>query len=193
MGCGPHLARLRAMLPERRSIFIVDGTSIPEQGTAPVGVAHQYCGALGKIANCQVAVTAALWTGMRAPRLGATLYLPEEWLTPLARQGARIPAAIRFQEKWRRALQLLRQARVAGLTLTAVLANAELGDVTAFRAALHRMHLPYAVSISSHLTLFEIRPAVVAPQPIQRERPARYTSLAPGKAVLGGLVFKTTR
>ncbi len=59
--------------------------------------------------DCQVAVTAALWTGMRAWMLGAALYLPEEWLTPEARQRARIPATVRFQEKWRLALTLLRQ------------------------------------------------------------------------------------
>jgi SRSO17 transposase len=129
-------------------------------------VARQYCGALGKIANCQVAVTTALWTGARAWCLGAALYLPEEWMTSSARQQARIPASVRFQEKGRLALSLLRQARAAGLTLTAVLADAEFGDVTAFRAALHRLRLSYAVGISSHLSVFTTRPHVTAPRPI---------------------------
>jgi SRSO17 transposase len=163
--------RLRAVLPERRGIFILDGTSFPKQGMASVGVARQYCGALGKIANCQVAVTAALWTGVRAWWLGAALYLPEEWLTPLARERARVPGTVRFQEKWRLALRLLRQARASGLTLTAVLADAEFGDVTAFRAALHRLRLCYAVGISSHLTVFATRPRLVRPAPILRGRP----------------------
>jgi len=56
-----------------------------------------------------------------------------------------IPAAVRFQERWRLALSLLRQVRAAGLTRTAVLADAEFGDVTAFRAASHRLRLPYPV------------------------------------------------
>ncbi len=163
--------RLRAVLPERRGIFILDGISFPKQGTASVGVARQYCGALGKIANCQVAVTAALWTGVRGWCLGARLYLPEEWLTPEARARARIPRAVHFQEKWRLALRLLQQARASGLTLTAVLADAEFGDVTAFRAALHRLRLPYAVGISSHLTVFATRPRLVRPTPNSRGRP----------------------
>lgn len=163
--------RLRAVLPERRGIFILDSTSFPKQGTASVGVARQYCGALGKIANCQVAVTAALWTGARAWCLGAQLYLPEEWLTPLARERTRIPAAVTFQEKWRLALRLLRQARAAGLELTGVLADAEFGDVTAFRTALHRLQLVYALGISSHLTVFATRPHVAAPTPNRRGRP----------------------
>lgn len=163
--------RLRAVLPERHGICILDGTSFPKQGPASVGVARQYCGALGKVANCQVAVTAALWTGVRAWCLGAQLYLPEEWLTPTACDRARIPRTVRFQEKWRLALRLVRQARASGLTLTAVLADAEFGDVTAFRAALHRLRLSYAVGISSDLTVFATRPRLRRPQPSPRGRP----------------------
>jgi SRSO17 transposase len=163
--------RLRVVLPERRGALILDGTSFPKQGVASVGVARQYCGALGKIANCQVAVTAALWTGVRAWFVGAALYLPEEWLLPAARQRARIPARLQFSEKWRLGLRLLGHVRAAGLTVTAVLADAEFGDVTAFRSALHRLRLPYALGISSHLTVFADRPHVVAPPPNHRGRP----------------------
>ena len=95
--------QLRAVIPERTGVLILDGTSFPKQGRRSVAVARQYCGTLGKVANCQVAITAALWTGVRAWMLGAALYVPEEWLTPDARQRARIPATVRFQENgaWR--------------------------------------------------------------------------------------------
>src|SRR5436190_21567898 len=66
--------RLLDILPERHGVLIIDSTSFPKQGPHSVGVARQYCGALGKIANCQVAVTAALWPGTRAWLLGALLY-----------------------------------------------------------------------------------------------------------------------
>ena len=157
--------RLRAVIPERRGVLILDGTSFPKQGPHSVGVARQYCGALGKIASCQVATTVALWTGVRAWFLGATLYLPDTWLTPERRQQARIPAAVRFQEKWRHALTLLRQVRAAGFELTAVIGDAEFGDVTLLRAALHRLRLPYALGISSTATVFLQRPRWVAPVP----------------------------
>jgi SRSO17 transposase len=161
--------QLRTTMPERTGVLILDGTSFPKQGPHSVGVARQYCGTLGKVANCQVAVTAALWTGVRAWMLGAALYLPEAWLTPEARQRAKIPATVRFQEKWRLALTLLRQVRAAGIQITAVLGDAEFGDSATFRRTLHRLNLPYALGVSSTLTVFRGTPRVAVP----RRQPGR--------------------
>lgn len=155
--------RLREVLPVREGMVIIDGTSFPKQGEASVGVARQYCGALGKIANCQVAVTAALWHRARAYLVGAQLYLPEAWLTPAARDRAKVPSTTTFQEKWRQAVALLHDIRRDGVRITGVLADAEFGDTTAFRAVLHAGEIPYAVGISSHLTVFRGRPPVTVP------------------------------
>jgi SRSO17 transposase len=96
--------------------------------------------------------------------LGAALYLPKEWTRDRARCArVHVPADVRFQEKWRLALTLLRRARAAGLSFTAVLADAAYGDVTVFREALHRLDLPYAVGISSHLTVFPGTPRIAPP------------------------------
>lgn len=166
-------------------MLIFDGTSFPKQGPHSVGVARQYCGALGKIANCQVATTVALWTGVRAWFLGALLYLPEAWLTPDHRQRARIPTGVAFREKWRHALTLLRQVRAAGFTITAVLGDAEFGDVTALRATLHRLHLPYALGISSNLVVFTRRPRQLPPEPVTgRGRPRTRQRLLNGSRAM---------
>lgn len=164
--------RLRLVVPERRGVLILDGTSFPKQGAASVGVARQYCGTLGKIANCQVAVTVALWTGARAWILGARLYLPDAWLTPTQRTRAQIPASVTFQEKWRLALTLLRQVRAAGIDVTAVVGDAEFGDNATLRRTLHRAHLPYALGVSSDLKVFlDTPPASVPPSgPMGRPR-----------------------
>jgi SRSO17 transposase len=159
----PLWRRLRAVIPERSGVLILDGTSFPKQGNYSVGVARQYCGALGKTANCQVAVTAALWTGVRAWMVGARLYLPAEWLTPDQRQRARIPSAVRFQEKWRLAVTLLQQVRASGLTVTAVLADAEFGNNATFRRTLHRAQLPYALGVASDVKVFLGRPVLQPP------------------------------
>ena len=173
--------RLRATIPDREGVLILDGTSFPKQGAHSVGVARQYCGTLGKIANCQVAVTVALWTGARAWMLGASLYLPEAWLTPAQRHRARIPATVRFQEKWRLALTLLRQVRTSGIRVTAVLGDAEFGDNATLRRALHRAKLPYALGVSSTLTVFKGTPALTDPVPlVGKGRPRTRRLLAPG-------------
>ena len=170
----PVWRRLLELLPAREGMLVIDDTSFPKQGRHSVGVKRQYCGALGKTANCQVATTALLWAKGRAWMLGAALYLPKEWTRDRARcERAHIPGPLRFQEKWRLALTLLRRARAAGLTFTAVLADAAYGDVTVFREALHRLNLPYALGISSHLTVFRGTPRAVPPAAATRRgRPA---------------------
>ena len=173
--------RLRAVIPDREGLLILDGTSFPKQGTHSVGVARQYCGTLGKIANCQVAVSVALWTGERAWMVGARLYVPEAWLTPQQRQRARIPATVRFQEKWRLALTLLRQVRASGISVTGVLGDAEFGDNTTLRRAFHRAKLPYALGVSSNLKVFVATPPLVAPaQLVGKGRPRTRPRLAQG-------------
>jgi SRSO17 transposase len=171
--------RVREVVPERAGILILDGTSFPKQGTASVGVARQYCGARGKIANCQVAVTVALWTGVRAWVLGATLYLPEEWLTLRQRTRAQIPATVRFEPKWRLALTLVRQVRAAGFTITGVVGDAEFGDSATLRSTLHRAQLPYALGVSSDLKLFVGTPALESPPPLTGKGRPRTRQLLP--------------
>ena len=166
--------RLRAVTPARAGILILDETSFPKSGPHSVGVARQYCGALGKVANCQVAVTAALWTGGRTWPMGALLYLPEAWMSDASRRAsARIPAAVTFQEKWRLALTLLRRTRAAGVTLTAVVADAAYGDNRTLRRTLHRLRLPYALGISPTLTVFRGTPTLRLDQTQPRPRNRR--------------------
>jgi SRSO17 transposase len=165
---------LREQLPERRGVLLLDDTGLPKKGDHSVGVARQYSGTLGKIGNCQIAVTAALWTGVRAWLVGAALYLPESWTGDAPRRAhAHIPAAVRFRRKWELALQLLRQVRAAGITITAVLSDSGYGDATAFRTALHRLHLPYGLGVSETLTVFPHPPALRLPRPVRGPRQRR--------------------
>jgi SRSO17 transposase len=160
--------RLRHVVPERRGVLILDGTSFPKQGTASVGVTRQYCGALGKVANCQVAVTVALWTGVRGWLLGAQLYLPETWLTSGQRTRARIPPHVAFAPKWQMALTLWRQVRAAQFEITAVVGDAEFGDSATLRRTLHRAQMPYALGVSADLKMVLGTPVLQPPAASKR-------------------------
>jgi SRSO17 transposase len=107
-----QLSLARLMLRRRagrRARLVLDDTTLPKQGQSSVGVARQYCGALGKVANCQALVT---WHYADAqthfPLLGR-LYLPQVWIADAERMGrAGVPKECQvFREKWKIALELL--------------------------------------------------------------------------------------
>jgi SRSO17 transposase len=151
----PFWRRLREVMPVRAGILAIDDTGLPKQGRASVGVQRQYCGAVGKVANCQVAVSTALIAGKLAWVTTLELYLPQTWLEEASRAAARIPRALPFREKWRIALAHVRTVRAAGFTLEAVVADAAYGQVGRFRAALERLGVAYVVAVpyyvSAHL------------------------------------------
>jgi len=150
----PVWARLQAQIPVRTGILALDDTSFPKQGKHSVGVKRQYCGALGKVANCQVAVSTVLFAANLAWPLTFEMYLPKEWLADAPRRTkARIPDPVRFREKWRIALAHIRHVLKAGFHLTAVVADADYGSTAAFRSGLERLGLRYGVAIRWFLVM----------------------------------------
>ena len=140
--------QLRAVVPVRTGILALDDTGFPKQGTHSVGVQRQYCGALGKIGNCQVAVSSALMADGRTWPLAFDLYLPASWIDDAPRRAAAgIPVTQRFREKWRIALAQVRAVRRAGFTITGVVVDADYGSNAAFRAGLERLGLAYGVAM----------------------------------------------
>jgi|HubBroStandDraft_1064217.scaffolds.fasta_scaffold10665_4 SRSO17 transposase len=133
----------------------LDDTSFPKQGHASVGVARQWCGSLGKSANCQVGVSLyyVLPRPSRHPNLigfscGIRLYLPQGWSeAPRRRERARVPPEVEFQEKWRIGLALIDRVLRLRVPHRAVLADADYGRSMEFRQALRERREPYALGI----------------------------------------------
>lgn len=157
-------ACLRTHVPMRTGILALDDTGFPKQGTDSVGVQRQYCGALGKIGHCQVAVSSALIADARTWPLTFELYLPASWATdPARRAAAKIPPTVQFREKWRLALAHVRTVLKAGFTLTGVVVDADDGSNAKFRDGLERLGLVYGVAIRGDVTF--VTTGARAPQP----------------------------
>ena len=88
-------------------MIVFDPSSFPKKGTKSVGVARQWCGRLGKIENCQVAVYMGYVSRKDHALVNTRLYLPEEWAKSKARRTeAGVPKKIRFQTRHELALEI---------------------------------------------------------------------------------------
>jgi SRSO17 transposase len=101
-------------------VWMIDETSFPKAGEASVGVARQYCGALGKLANCQVAVSLHFSSAELSCPLSWRLYLPAAWLEDAARKAAgKIPEETVHRTKNQLALELVRSGALLGAAAAA--------------------------------------------------------------------------
>ena len=135
--------------------WIVDDTGFPKKGKHSVGVAHQYCGQLGKQANCRVAVSLSVATWSSSLPIGYRLYLPKEWAADSERrEKAEVPEEVEFQTKPEIALDQIRAAVGANVARGTVLADAAYGINTEFRDGLSELGLPYMVGVQSTMTVW---------------------------------------
>src|SRR6266849_6862704 len=136
--------------------WIVDDTGFPKKGTHSVGVAHQYCGQLGKQENCRVAVSLSVATWSSSLPMAYRLYLPKEWAKDVERrEKTEVPEALEFQTKPEIALDQICAAVAANLDRGVVLADAAYGINTEFREGLTKLGLQYVMGVQSSMTVWE--------------------------------------
>jgi SRSO17 transposase len=150
-----NLARWVQRRVKGEAFLLIDGVGLPKKGAHSVGVARQYCGTLGKVANCQIAVTLQLAHRQDVFGLDGELYLPKAWADDSERlQTAGVPEEVKYQAKWKLALTMVDRALKEGIE-GIVLADSEFGSVTEFRNALSDRGLTYAVGIECTLSVVD--------------------------------------
>ncbi len=148
--------------------LIIDDTGIPKKGDHSVGVAHQYCGALGKQANSQCLVSVTLARDDVPVPIVLRLYLPKPWAVDAKRRArARVPDSIVFRTKPQMAIEEVRRIREAGVRFGDVLADAGYGASYEFRHALTEMDLRWAVGVMPDQLVYSSTVTVTPP----RKRP----------------------
>ncbi len=153
--------------------WIIDDTSFPKQGQHSVGVSHQYCGQLGKQANCQVAVTLSLANHDASLPVAYRLYLPKAWAEDDARRcKAKVPEDIAFKTKPEIALDQIRWAREVGLPGRMVLMDAGYGNDSKLRAGITELGLAYVAGIQPQTLVWKpgVRPGL-PPKKGRRDAP----------------------
>src|SRR4051794_21227635 len=158
-----RLAR-RAVAVIAPDAWVVDDTGFVKDGTASPGVARQYSGTLGKVGNCQVAVSICAVTDGASCPLNWRLFLPAGWddtaaSTPqeaavirVRRARAGLPAEARHREKWRLALDMLEELAGWGLAAPVVVGDAGYGDNAGFRDGLTARGWAWVVQVSGDLS-----------------------------------------
>lgn len=139
-------------------VIVFDPSAFPKSGRASVGVARQWCGRLGKVANCQVGIYMGYVSSIEHALVDMRLYLPKEWTDDKARcRAAGVPNNIRYRSRHKLALEMLDKH---GQTLPHqwIAGDDEMGRPYWFRRRLNNRNEQYLLAVPSN-TLIRDRDA----------------------------------
>jgi SRSO17 transposase len=137
-------------LADPQAVLALDETGFVKKGAKSVGVAAQYCGAVGKIANCQIGVFLAYATAAGPVLLDRALYLPKAWTEDAERRAeAGVPPQVSAQTKPALGQALLERAFAAGVQAAWVTADSIYGGVYQVRHFLEEREQPFVLAVPS--------------------------------------------
>jgi SRSO17 transposase len=166
--------------------LIVDGSEFPKKGQCSAGVMRQYCGATGKIDNCQ----AGVFVGYASPGghtlLDRRLYLPQEWFAQAARarwQRCDIPQDTPFRTKPQLAWEMIERVVAEGVVpFSWVLCDETFGDNPQFLEHLEAAEITYLADVAVSTRVWLKRPLTrIAPWKGNGRPPSRQR-IAPDEA-----------
>jgi SRSO17 transposase len=148
-------------------VFLIDESGMPKQGHHSAGVAHQYCGALGKVCSCQVGVFVGYASRTGYTLVGGQLFVPQDWFgEPMAAlcQEVGLPTELSFRTKPQIAVDLLQAIAARGSLLGRwVAADALYGNSPAFRDAIAALGKWYFTEVASDQLIWRRTPALLVP------------------------------
>ncbi len=182
------LARHQALVAETlgdaaTGVLIVDGCDFPKQGRHSVGVARQWCGALGKVANCQASVLACYASAKGYTLVDRRLYLPECWFDDdfqARRASCGIPADTAFRTRPMLAVAMITALHERGaLPFSWVLGDESFGVNTPFLDQIAALGLRYFAEVPHDTRVWRQRPGTAVPPPKKHGRPTHRLRVDP--------------
>ena len=165
------IGRLQEYLGPRlgypEAVWVLDGSDFPKQGRKSVGVARQYCGSLGKVANCQAGMFLAYVSLQGRALVDKRLYLPESWTSDTDRcAAAGVPEESQnYRSKTKLALEMLEQALERGhLKAGWVAGDDAFGMSPSFREGLAALGMRYVLDVPGGTTVWPREPAWTSPE-----------------------------
>jgi SRSO17 transposase len=161
------------------TVGVIDESGFVKAGRESVGVDQQWCGRLGKTANCQVGVFLTGVTPGGTGLLDAQLFLTEEWAADKARRKkTRVPKDLKFQTKPQIATELIRRAVANGkVHFDWITADELYGSSGDFLDALEGMQLRYVMEVRKNTVVWTVDPATLPgafPGPKRRRKIGSY-------------------
>jgi SRSO17 transposase len=145
--------------------WVLDDTGVPKDGKHSPGVKRQYSGTLGKIGNCQIAVSLHAVSTKGTVPLGFRLYLPEDWCSdPVRRREAKIPDSVEFQTKPALGGDLVARASGWKIRRAPVLGDQAYGNDTKLRTRLHQDGIDYVLSVAPECDIYAPGTVFAVPQ-----------------------------
>jgi SRSO17 transposase len=136
-------------LGEDDGVIVFDPSGFPKSGRESVGTARQWCGRLGKVDNCQVAIYMGYVSRREHALVDTRLYLPKEWTTDKQRRKkAGVPTGIRYRTRHQLCLEMLKE-QGDKLPHAWITGDDEMGRPAWFRRRLDRLHEQYLLAVPS--------------------------------------------
>jgi SRSO17 transposase len=113
-----HQEKLSDLIGSPDGMITVDASEFVKKGKESVGVARQYCGARGKVENCQSGVFVGYSSDKGYGLLSGRLYMPESWFAKDQEQRRKanlVPEDLVFETKQQIGLKRIDEIAATGL------------------------------------------------------------------------------